>query len=104
MNNGADAAEEIDDAWVTSGTTTKEVELYAIGILVDGKTPSELATALGFTVTAGAAAGADGNGLTEFNKAWDNAAFKKFLNDANQEWADLKFKVKIVKSTEYAKL
>ena len=86
-----DAAIEIDNNWVdpSAGSTT-EVELYAVGFDISGKTiPHFLHTADNFN-------------LAKLIAGVDNATFKKILE--HNKWRDLRFKVKIVKSAEYSGL
>lgn len=85
-NDGGASAAEIDDAWVTHAASTTEVEFYAIGIDVSGKTIPQFSNAPGY-------------GFTEFKKAHDNAAFKRLLQ--NNEWGELRFKVKIVTAADF---
>lgn len=86
VNSGLGTGVEIDDAWVGDSDSTTEVEFYAIGIDVTGKTIPKWSDASGYN-------------LAEFRKAHDNAAFKKLLQ--NNPWGELRFKVKIVKSTDF---
>ena len=83
-----DNAIEIDNNWVdpSAGSTT-EVELYAVGFDISGKTiPGFLPTADNFT-------------LAKLTAGVNNATFKKLLD--NNSWRDLRFKVKIVKSADF---
>lgn len=106
VHNGVDiSAQEIDDNWVDTPGATKEVELYAVSVFTGGNTLGQIASRLGFTVDPAVTdINTAGNGLFEFKKPWSNTAFRKLLDHADSAWADLRFKVKIVTSTEFNKL
>ena len=65
--------------------STKEIILYAVGIDITGKPINRFLP--------------DSFDLAAFTGGVDNATFKKLLE--NNNWRDLKFKVKIVKSANY---
>ena len=80
---------EINDDWVDGpgGTATEEVEFYATSFDVSEKTMPQFLPA------------SENFNLAKYNKAIDNATFKKLFDHNLGE--DFKFKVKIVKSTDY---
>ena len=87
VNNNLASTVTINDNWLDDTASVKEVELYAVGIDVEGKTIPQLLPA------------ADNFTLTKFAGAIDNATFQKMLK--HNGWADLRFKVKIVKAADY---
>lgn len=89
VNNGLGRGVEINDAWVNNSGSTTEVEFYAIGIDLSDKTIPQFSDAPGY-------------GLAEFIKEHDNTATKNLLK--KNKWGDLRFKVKIITSTDFAAL
>lgn len=77
---------EINDAWVADSGSTTEVELYAIGIDISGKTIAQLSDDPSFN-------------LSRFVGDMDNATIKKLLE--KNKWGELKFKVKLVTQAQF---